>query len=179
MKHSTLLLFFLFFSFLATAQVGINTTTPNAHSALDIQATDAGVLIPRLTQGQRTAMVAVQGMLVYETTANAFFYNDGTQWIELASLASVNRTQQAGSFDVGSTSTGWQYYKIVFATPFTTIPIINLTFREGSGTDNSGSYSAEHIKVAKASTTGFTVGIYDNANTNDVFIDWIATEPTQ
>ncbi|MAM28718.1 MAG: hypothetical protein CMC13_06810 [Flavobacteriaceae bacterium] len=179
MKQISLVIVFLFLSFFVTAQVGINTTAPNAHAALDIQATNAGILIPRLTNSQRLSMPNVQGMLVYETTANAFFYNNGSQWIEMATLASINRTQQAGSFNVGSTTTGWQYYDVTFATAFPVIPIISLTYREGTGIDNSGSYSAEHIKVANASTTGFTIGIYDNANTNDVFINWIATEPTQ
>ena len=41
----------------ARAQVGVGTTTPDAKSALDIRATDKGLLIPRLTAAQRTAII--------------------------------------------------------------------------------------------------------------------------
>ena len=36
--------------------VGIGTTTPNPNAALDIQSTNQGVLVPRLTTAQRTAI---------------------------------------------------------------------------------------------------------------------------
>ena len=38
----------------ARAQVGIGTATPDAKAALDIRATDRGLLIPRLTAAQRS-----------------------------------------------------------------------------------------------------------------------------
>jgi hypothetical protein len=48
--------------------VGIGTATPDAKAALDIQASDRGLLIPRLSAAQRTAIAAPpQGLLVYQT----------------------------------------------------------------------------------------------------------------
>jgi hypothetical protein len=54
-----------------------------------------------------------------------------------------------------------------------------LTFREGTGIDNAGSYSASHFKVANASNTGFTIGIYETSVTYDVYIDWMAILKSQ
>ena len=51
--------------------VGINTTTPDASAVLDITATDKGLLVPRLTQVQRTAIVSpAAGLLVYQNNKN-------------------------------------------------------------------------------------------------------------
>ncbi len=48
------LVFFSFFTLKTNAQVGINTTAPDASSALDIQSTEAGLLIPRMTTAERS-----------------------------------------------------------------------------------------------------------------------------
>ncbi|WP_310391211.1 tail fiber domain-containing protein [Hymenobacter sp.] len=56
----------------ARAQVGIGTATPDAAAALDIRATDKGLLVPRLTAAQRAAIAAPpQGLLVYQTDGSA------------------------------------------------------------------------------------------------------------
>ncbi|MBO2008112.1 hypothetical protein [Hymenobacter negativus] len=77
----------------ATAQsVGIGTTAPDAKSALEIRATDKGLLIPRLTQAQRLAITSPpQGLMVYQTDGSAsggaqtgFWYYVGTGgWVYL------------------------------------------------------------------------------------------------
>ena len=52
--------------------VGIGTLTPDAKAALDIRATDKGLLVPRLSAAQRTAIAAPpQGLLVYQTDGTA------------------------------------------------------------------------------------------------------------
>jgi hypothetical protein len=57
--------------------VGIGTPTPNAKAALDISATDKGLLVPRLTAAQRTAITSPpQGLMVYQTDGTA---SGGTQ----------------------------------------------------------------------------------------------------
>jgi len=60
--------------------VGIGTPTPAVGAALEIQATDRGLLIPRLTGGQRAAIAAPpQGLMVYQTDApEGFYYYGGT-----------------------------------------------------------------------------------------------------
>ena len=47
--------------------VGIGTTTPDATAILDVTSSNKGVLVPRLTTAQRTAITTpAQGLLVYD-----------------------------------------------------------------------------------------------------------------
>ena len=68
----------------ATAQsVGIGTTTPDPKAALDVSATDKGLLVPRLTAAQRTAISSPPvGLLVFQTdgTQPGFWYYFGGAW---------------------------------------------------------------------------------------------------
>jgi hypothetical protein len=71
----------------AQGGVAINTdnSAPHASAALDVKSTTQGVLIPRLTQAQRTAIASpATGLMVYQTdgTAGFYFYN-GTAWMSL------------------------------------------------------------------------------------------------
>src|SRR5690554_5692466 len=68
------------------AQVGIGTTNPDGSAALDVTATDKGMLVPRLTSTQRNAIASpATGLLVYDTTAKGFWFYDGTSWSDLSS----------------------------------------------------------------------------------------------
>ncbi len=80
MKHfrlylMPLLLLLLLLASRLTSQaqsVGIGTTTPNAAAALDIRASDKGLLIPRLSAAQRTGIgTPPQGLMVYQTDGSA------------------------------------------------------------------------------------------------------------
>lgn len=78
-------LFALFFTFSVNSfsQVGIGTTTPDLSSILDITSTNRGLLIPKMTQAQRTAIVSpATGLLVYQTDATTgFWFYNGTLWV--------------------------------------------------------------------------------------------------
>lgn len=67
------------------AQVGINTTTPDPSSMLDVTSTDKGFLVPRMTDAQRIAIpTPATGLLVYQTNATqGFYYFNGTIWVYL------------------------------------------------------------------------------------------------
>lgn len=77
-----LLISLLFVSIEINAQVGIGTTTPDTSSMLDISSTDAGLLIPRMTQAQRDAIATpATGLLIYQTNNSpGFYYYNGTIW---------------------------------------------------------------------------------------------------
>jgi len=62
--------------------VGIGTTEPNAAAALDVESTDKGMLIPRISLAQRRDMVSpAVGLLVYQNTGNeGFYYFAGNEW---------------------------------------------------------------------------------------------------
>ena len=76
---------------LTRAQVGVGTTTPNPKAALDISATDKGLLIPRLTQAQRVAIVAPpDGLMVFQTDGTAgFWYWFGGAWVNIPTTATA------------------------------------------------------------------------------------------
>jgi hypothetical protein len=77
MKQARHLLFaFLLLATLNThAQVAIGTPTPDVSAQLDITSTARGLLIPRMTAAQRTAIVTpAAGLLVYQTDATAGIY---------------------------------------------------------------------------------------------------------
>ncbi|WP_312991564.1 hypothetical protein [Chryseobacterium flavum] len=75
-----LFVFGKFFSQTYNGAVGINTTTPNSNSVLDVISgnNNKGVLIPRLTEAQRNAIVINQssddGLTIYNTTEDCFNY---------------------------------------------------------------------------------------------------------
>ncbi|OON69786.1 hypothetical protein [Hymenobacter sp. CRA2] len=62
--------------------VGIGTTTPNPKAALDISASDKGLLIPRLDSVQRTGISAPpDGLMVFQTDGRkGFWYALGGRW---------------------------------------------------------------------------------------------------
>src|SRR6476469_4865557 len=69
------------------AQVGVGTTSPNAKAALDVQSStnDKGLLIPRLTQAQRTAISSPpDGLMVFQTdNTTGFWYCFGGAWVNI------------------------------------------------------------------------------------------------
>ncbi len=74
-------LFLFLLCFQAFSQVGINTMTPHSSSMLEISSTEKGILIPRMTSAERIAIASpATGLMVYDTTLNAFSYYDGTTW---------------------------------------------------------------------------------------------------
>ncbi|GAA4975287.1 hypothetical protein [Algibacter aquimarinus] len=79
-----LLTLFCLFSLELFPQVGINTTSPDASAVLDMVSTTQGVLTPRMTSAQRLLIVTpAEGLLVFDTDQNAFYFYNGTEWIEL------------------------------------------------------------------------------------------------
>ncbi|EJG02618.1 hypothetical protein [Flavobacterium sp. F52] len=89
----TMLLFLLLTE--ANAQIGIGTITPDPSSILDISSTAQGMLAPRMSTAQRTAIASpAESLLVFDTTDKAFyFYNAATSaWIKMANESTLKRT---------------------------------------------------------------------------------------
>ncbi|TAF73615.1 MAG: hypothetical protein EAZ53_12245 [Bacteroidetes bacterium] len=77
---------------------GIGTNTPNPRAVLDISVESPatypqGLLLPRLTTAERTALGAVAGlatgMSVYDTTVKNFYTWDGTAWKSTGSIVNT------------------------------------------------------------------------------------------
>ncbi|WP_452229983.1 hypothetical protein [Lacinutrix sp. MEBiC02404] len=70
------------------AQVGIGTLTPDGSSMLDVKSTDKGMLTPRMTTAQKAAISSpVQGLLVFDTDLNGFYFFDGASWVSLSTAS--------------------------------------------------------------------------------------------
>ncbi|MEQ8472950.1 MAG: hypothetical protein RIC35_17280 [Marinoscillum sp.] len=67
--------------------VGIGTNNVARDAVLDVKSSEKGMLIPRTSTTTRTnniqAIAESKGLMVYDTTASAFYYWDGADWIRL------------------------------------------------------------------------------------------------
>jgi hypothetical protein len=91
-KQIFLLSSFLLLGAMTFAQsVGINTdnSAPDNSAMLDVKSTSKGLLIPRLTEAQRTAIgTPATGLLVYQTDGTAgFYYYNSSSWMMLGTEA--------------------------------------------------------------------------------------------
>lgn len=83
-----LLIFALCLGCQSFAQIGINTdgSDPDSSAILDVKSTDKGLLIPRMNSASRMAIVTpAEGLMVYDSTTNSFWFYQNTAWTELLS----------------------------------------------------------------------------------------------
>lgn len=76
-----------------TAQVGIGTSTPHSSAKLQVEATDQGVLLPRMTQTQMNAIASpATGLVLYCTDCNpaGFRVYNGSSWNVLTPTPTLN-----------------------------------------------------------------------------------------
>jgi hypothetical protein len=78
-KFFSTFIFLVIVSATISAQVGINTASPNASAALDVTSTDKGLLIPRVASTGDIASPTA-GMMVYQTGGTAGFYFYNSSW---------------------------------------------------------------------------------------------------
>ncbi|MEY5051002.1 MAG: hypothetical protein RLZZ619_932 [Pseudomonadota bacterium] len=80
MMKNILILIFLLSAINTMAQTGIGTASPDVSAKLEVNSTNKGLLTPRMTSAQRTAISSpANGLLVYQTDGVAGFYlNTGT-----------------------------------------------------------------------------------------------------
>lgn len=85
LKATLLTALLVLMTFVADAQVGIGTTSPDASAQLDIKSDAKGILVPRLTSVLRVAIATpADGLLVYDTDTKGFWYfKSGTGWKEI------------------------------------------------------------------------------------------------
>lgn len=63
-------------------QVGINTTSPESSSILDVSSNSKGLLIPRMTNTQMNAISSpAEGLQIYNTDAKSVYIYNGNDWI--------------------------------------------------------------------------------------------------
>jgi len=100
MKKITLLLLILLSTISGFSQVGINSdgSNPDNSSMLDIKSTSKGILIPRMSQSERVAILSpANGLMVYQTNGTTgFYFYDGSSWVRLATGTEASYTAGTG-----------------------------------------------------------------------------------
>ncbi|MCC3158005.1 hypothetical protein LJ737_12205 [Hymenobacter sp. 15J16-1T3B] len=132
--------------------VGIGTATPDPKAALDISSTDKGLLIPRLSEAQRTAMTNVPlGLMVFQTDGPepGFWYFFAGQWNRLPSAQQA--TVGAGN---GLSKTGSEVQLGGALTRATTVAAGSQTLAISS---SPGTYNTATL-VADAGSSGTVAG---------------------
>ncbi|MEI8136466.1 MAG: tail fiber domain-containing protein [Bacteroidota bacterium] len=110
MKKILLLLCVIISAIFNAQNVAINSNgaAPAASAMLDVASTTSGLLIPRMTSVQRTAIAApATGLVVYDTTTGDFWYYNGVIWVQLLNTNSgwaLAGNTLAGTEILGSTN---------------------------------------------------------------------------
>jgi hypothetical protein len=95
--------------------VGFGTVLPDTSALVDISSTSKGLLPPRMTAVQRTAIaLPTAGLMVYDTDSTAYMLYNGTAWTKLMTTAgdqywrksSVGRTFRASGTPLSLTPLG-------------------------------------------------------------------------
>lgn len=117
--------------------VGVGTMTPNSSALLDVRSVDKGLLIPRMSASQRSAIASpAKGLLVYQTEVpEGFYYNSGTpaspDWIMLGATGPQGPQGPAGPSGIINA------YTIAGTAPYPTnqlsfiTPTITITLQAG------------------------------------------------
>ncbi|MBU0765522.1 MAG: tail fiber domain-containing protein [Bacteroidetes bacterium] len=75
-----------------------NGYTANPSAMLDVKSITKGMLVPRLSTAQRTAISSpAAGLLVFDTTAGDFYFYNGSSWVNLTSGISSDLWGQTGN----------------------------------------------------------------------------------
>src|SRR5690554_1987062 len=140
------------------AKVGIGTSTPHVSSILEINATNKGVLIPRValtsTSDQATITQLVESLLVYNTNTASdvtpgFYYWTGTAW-------------QALGGSVGGGGSGGNSFGEIYYTANTTVQISQWS------DVNAPDGAANPLTTSDISTSGTGLTLGANAGTYKV-----------
>jgi hypothetical protein len=153
-----LLFFALTISLFAGAQVGIGTATPNSSAQLDVTSTDKGVLLPRVTAAQRSAIAnPATGLLVYQSDGTqGFYYNAGApatpNWVLITNSSDANVTKQGNTFNGAS-----QLVQLNASAQLPAVSGVNVTNLNASNL-SSGTVPANRLGTGTANNTTFLRG---------------------
>lgn len=91
----------------AQQNVGIGTNTPSVSALLHLNSTSKGLLTPRLTTLQRTAIASpANGLLVYDTNTSSFWFYKNTAWTEIGTGSGGSNSWTVNNNDIYNNNTG-------------------------------------------------------------------------
>ena len=136
-ERFTFLAFLLCIFFYAPAQIAVGgSTTPDSSRAIaDINAPDKGVLIPRMTSTERTAIgTPAAGLLVFDITTSTFWYYEGSLWTEIIDRSNVEPVGMIAAFATSTLPAGWLALdgQSIPAASYPQLAIVNPSFVSGA-----------------------------------------------
>jgi len=174
MKKILLFIFAILLTSASFSQVGIGTTSPDASAALDITSTDKGLLIPRMTTVQRTAVTTpATGLLVYDTDTKSMWNFDGTAWVKSGgggkfidgatpSIAYYEEKVGIGRNSFGDVHKLWVEGNK--STDGANTPVLIMANYEGTGTNTSTYAIASTVNNSTTGTIGYAMGSRNTIN---------------
>ena len=164
----------LFIACINAQSVGINNSSPDASSIFDIKSINKGLLIPRMTTVQRTAIATpAKGLIVFDITTNELWFHNGIVWNVLSSGSTTNfwtakgsdiYNNNAGNVGIGTTAPA---NKLQIGT-FASLSITGNDIAIGNGTQamsfyqsatNSGWYTTNNFALLPGVNGTGNVGI--------------------
>jgi trimeric autotransporter adhesin len=95
------------------SQIGIGTTSPDPSSVMEMESTNAGLLIPRINLSSTTDTVTIPSpaisLLIYNTNATlgeGFYYWNGTSWTSLKGASKIDNLMDGASDQLYNVSLG-------------------------------------------------------------------------
>ncbi len=163
--------------------VGVSITetgnAPDQSSIFEVQSTNKGLLIPRLSDANRNSLSPVQGLILYNTTTNKLNYWSSTTWQEVLSSAPATPGTIAGPSSIcqGQSGVTYSISSVPGATSYTWTVPSDATITAGQGTTSItvtfGNISGNITVVANnacgssgASTLAVTVNTLSTAATS-------------
>jgi hypothetical protein len=164
-----------------TQSVGVGTTSPHTSAQLDITSTNKGMLAPRMTSAQRSAIASpAKGLMVYDTDMNALYHYNGVVWAAVG----VGGGGFALPFE-GSVNLATPGFKVTNAGVGAAIQATTTNeFGYGLFANNTTNYG---YSVYAFSRSPFAVGVYGNVDSSTavkgesqkgIGVDAISTDST-
>lgn len=169
----------------AAAQVGIGTTNPHASAALEISSTNKGILVPRMSQGNRPASPAT-GLLIYQTDNTPGFYvYNGIGWVAVSGSGQapvVLNTRTIATYVAGSPKLGPYFFSpIAYQSLQENLHYDNTAAATGSGTSDRTGYIVPKactfttLRLAARVLTGGNATGSPNVTTITLYKNGVAT----
>ncbi|MBK7212497.1 MAG: tail fiber domain-containing protein [Bacteroidales bacterium] len=148
-KIFALLLILTGFNAFSQMAINLDGSLPSASAMLEIKSTDKGLLIPRMTSAQRTAIASpAEGLMVFDLTTGTFWFYKSAAWTELTSSSSS--WQPSGSsiyYSTGNVGIG-------DATPASLLTVGDNDKFQVEGTKGSVSFNDDEASIRFPATAG-------------------------
>ena len=175
MKHFTyVVMALLCANYYCYSQIGIGTTTPDSSTILDIESTDKGVLIPRVSSAD--IVNPANGLLIFDINDNAFEYNSGTPLAPVWTKINTGSSLYMGKFIITGTGSQtisglpFQPSQIKFSA-HANVESYNINADNGVGNNNNTFQNAFGTMAGFATNHGGTIAqqvIYVGGNGNSI-----------